>query len=53
MIFTLLSDMVRPERKSTLLYWVTQKNLIEFQVQTIIPYILQIMVYVHTVTNLP
>ena len=36
-----------------LLYWVTQKNSINFQVQTSLPYIPQTVVCMYNTTNLP
>ena len=41
------------KNKRLLLYQVTQKNLIKFQVQTSLPYIPQTIVCAHTTTNLP
>ena len=38
--------------KDILLYWITQENLMEFLVQTSLPYILQTMICVYTTTNL-
>ena len=49
---TLLWLRFKSLNKRQLLYWVILENLIEFQVQTNLPYILWIMVYVHTITNL-
>ena len=43
---------LKSQIKNTLLYWVIQKNLMEFPLQTSLSYILQTIVCTYTTTNL-